>query len=216
MSGTLGVRVNTTGVAVDETVSVNGTDVRIFFTEAQKNVQGFSGSVALEIAGFVTLSGDFAFEKSVNGTTTKILVGAANIDAFLGTADKSMGVQVTDANLGLVLFKTGTATTYALDASAAAALVGFDGILSLSGTLGVRVNTTGVAVDETVSVNGTDVSILFTAAQKNVQGFSGSVSLEIAGFVTLSGDFAFEKSVNGATTKILVGAANIDAFLGTA
>ena len=55
------------------------------------------------------MSGDFAFEKSVNGATTKILVGAANIDAFLGTADKSMGVQVTDANLGLVLFKTGTA-----------------------------------------------------------------------------------------------------------
>ena len=95
----------------------------------------------------------------------------------LGRHDKSMGVRVTDANLGLALFKTGTAAaTYALDASAAAALVGFDSILSLSGTLGVRVNTTGVAVDETVSVNGTDVKILFTEAQKNVQGFSGSVS----------------------------------------
>ena len=105
---------------------------------------------------------------------------------------------MTNANLGLALFKTGTAAaTYALDASAAAALVGFDSILSLSGTLGVRVNTTGVAVDETVDVNGTPVNILFSAAQENVQGFSGSVSLEIAGFVTLSGDFAFEKSVDG-------------------
>ena len=217
LSGTLGVRVNTTGVAVGETVDVNGTLVNIVFSAAQGNVQGFSGSVDLSIAGFVTLSGEFAFEKSVVDTTTKILVGAANIDAFLGTADKSMGVQVTDANLGLVLYKTGTAAaTYALDASAAAALVGFDSILSLSGTLGVRVNTTGGAVSETVDVNGTLVSIVFSAAQGNVQGFSGSVDLSIAGFVTLSGDFAFEKSVVDTTTKILVGAANIDAFLGTA
>ena len=217
LSGTLGVRVNTTGVAVSETVDVNGTLVNIVFSAAQGNVQGFSGSVDLSIAGFVTLSGDFAFEKSVDGATTKILVGAANIDAFLGTSDESMGVQVTDANLGLVLYKTGTAAaTYALDASAAAALVGFDSILSLSGTLGVRVNTTGVAVSETVDVNGTLVSIVFSAAQGNVQGFSGSVDLSIAGFVTLSGEFAFEKSVVDTTTKILVGAANIDAFLGTA
>ena len=152
LSGTLGVRVNTTGVAVNETVNVNGTDVNILFSAAQGNVQGFSGSVSLSIAGFVTLSGDFAFDETVlPATTTKILVGAANIDAFLGTSDESMGVRVTDANLGLALFKTGTAAaTYALDASAAAALVGFDSILSLSGTLGVRVNTTGVAVNETV------------------------------------------------------------------
>ena len=92
------------------------------------------------------------------------------------------------------MYKTGkAAATYALDASASAALVGFDSILSLSGTLGVRVNTTGVAVGETVDVNGTLVNIVFSAAQGNVQGFSGSVGLSIAGFVTLSGEFAFEK-----------------------
>ena len=215
LTGTLGVRVNKTGVAVNESVNVNGTAVPIVFSAAQGNIMGFSGSVALEIAGFVTLSGAFAFEKSGVGASQKILVGASGINAFLGTgygtADE-MGVKIQNANLGLVLYAN---KTYALDASAAAMLVGFEGILTLTGTLGVRVNNTGGAVNESVNVNGTAVPIVFSAAQGNIMGFSGSVALEIAGFVTLSGSFAFEKSGVGASQKILVGASGINAFLGT-
>ena len=215
LDGTLGVRVNTTGGEVHESIAVDGqTPVGIDFSADQGNVQGFSGSLDLIIAGFVTLSGDFAFEKSGTDPNTKLLVGASKINAFLGTSDKSMGIQVTDADLGLVLYANGK---YALDASAAAALVGFDSILELDGTLGVRVNTTGGEVHESIAIDGqTPVSIDFSADQGNVQGFSGSLDLIIAGFVTLSGYFAFEKNGTDPNTKILVGASKISTFLGTA
>jgi hypothetical protein len=72
--------------------------VAINFNTEQGNYQGFAGSVSLAIASFVTLSGDFAFEKTGTGTETKLLVGAAHINAFLGTEDQTMGVRVTDAN----------------------------------------------------------------------------------------------------------------------
>ncbi|MBC8496829.1 MAG: hypothetical protein H8D37_04135, partial [Chloroflexi bacterium] len=218
LSGTVGVRVNTTGGAVNESLDVNGQTVNIVFSAAQGNVQGFSGTnVTLAIAGFVTLNGSFAFEKSGTAPNTKILVGASGINAFLGVGadtqdpNDDMGVLVKNANLGLVLYSN---QTYALDASASAELVGFDNILTLSGTVGVRVNTTNGAVNETVVVGTDTVNIIFSETQGNVQGFSGSVDLTIVDFVTISGGFGFEKEVEGSVTRLLVGAANINAFLG--
>jgi hypothetical protein len=166
----------------------------------------------LSVLGFVSLSGNFAFEKTGTGADTKLLVGATDVDAFLGTDDQSMGIQIENADLGMVMYAN---STYALTASATAALVGFDGVLSISGNIAVKVNTTGAAVTESIDVDGTPVAINFTAEQGNYQAFAGSVTLSVLGFVSLSGNFAFEKTGTGADTRLLVGATDVDAFLGT-
>jgi hypothetical protein len=75
---------------------------------------------------------------------TKLLVGASGVNAFLGA--NGTGVQVTGANLGMVIFKDGTAaSTYALDASGTVELLGVSGV-TLTATGGVRVNKTGATV----------------------------------------------------------------------
>ena len=80
----------------------------------------------------VVIAGDFGFEKTTVGLDTKILVGAANVTVFLGAnfgTDDELGVRLSNGELGLVLFQTGTgASTYALTASGTAALVGIDAI----------------------------------------------------------------------------------------
>ncbi|RLC10571.1 MAG: hypothetical protein DRH43_06050, partial [Deltaproteobacteria bacterium] len=215
-----------------------------------------SGTITIKIVDsstgkeFVSLTGGFSFTKSkqVTGSliTTRIKAGAAGIEAFLGvgpakipddsTPDPgdtkinpdAMGVLITDAKLGLVLFRNtdslhpaNNSSSYALAATGGAMLLGVDD-LSLSGSLGVRVNKTGRTVDESVTVplpgGGTEeVRILFNTTSPEPT-FAGTVDLAIADLFTVSGGFAFKKqaqvSGNLTTTKILVGAANINIFLG--
>ena len=70
------------------------------------------GRVTITIANFVTIGGDFGFEKSTSNGVSKILVGAAGISTFLGTTDESsMGVRITNAFFGMVLIQNPAATT---------------------------------------------------------------------------------------------------------
>ena len=163
ISGSLVVRINNTGASVSETIGVGtaGETVSITFTDGA-DIQALAGSIDLDIAGFLTLTGDFGFEKTTVGTDTKILVGAANVNTFLGTPDGALGVEITGAELGLVMIKQGGVSSYAMTASGSTALIGIPGI-ALSGALAVRVNNTGATVNETVAVGteGDSVSIVF-------------------------------------------------------
>ena len=201
LSGSLAVKVNKTGIALNETISLGATTVDVVFADGA-DVMGFYGDVSLQIVDFVKISGAFGFEVQVSGTTTKLLIGAANVSAFLGVGagtPDAIGIQVKDAKLGLVLFKTGTAaSTYALDASGTAALVGLDGLV-IVGTLGVRVNKTGQTVDETVHTSTTsagDVLVKFDTTE-NIQAFSGSITLSVTGVFTLSGSVTATQRANG-------------------
>ena len=225
LSGNVSVRKNTTGSAVDETLTVNAMTVPIFFNAIEGALTEFFGNnlmLSLPAApGLPTVSGNLSFTRVDDMGVTKILVGAQGINLFLGTADESMGLRVVGANLGLVIYRNTMTNTsvYALDASATAQLVGFDGILSLSGTIGIRANTTGGAVTEDIAVGGTTVPVHFLVTDPAGPNFSGKhITLSIAGFVSLSGDFSFERNAttSGTTTKteISIGATNIDAFLG--
>jgi len=229
ISGTLGARVNRMGRAVDRTVDVQGTSVHVKFDDGTDITQ-WSGSATLAVADFVSVSGDFAFERSstTNGdvTTTEILVAVANTNIFLGAnanTNRATGVKITGAKLGLVIrafddvsTSTQSDATYAFLAEGSAALVGIDG-LHLSGSLSARVNRMGAPIDKTIDVNGTLVRVKFDTAAEVVQ-LSGDVSLQIADFVTVSGAFAFE-SVSETmgtktTTRITAAAADIDIFMG--
>ncbi|MDI1314237.1 hypothetical protein, partial [Prosthecobacter sp.] len=183
------------------------------------NVTEIQGTATLSVAGFVSLSGTFSFTKQVivgpTSTVTKILVGASNVSAFIGTADESLGVRITGASLGLVIYRDSAATgsRYALQASAPnIELVGTPGDITLTGSATVAINATGTAVNETIPGTGTTVSFSTGA---NVKRFGGSLTLSVGSAFSLSGDFSISKEVTGTVTKVLLGAANIHTAIGT-
>ena len=134
----------------------------------------------------------------------------ANVFAGVGASDSSgaggIGVSLTDVSLGLALMKEigGSGRSYiGLSASGGAALVGVPGI-TLSGTVQVQVNSasTGTAVDFTqltagklsiptaAGTSAPTVDLAFTGALLQV---SGSLTLSIDGFASISGSFAFQQ-----------------------
>lgn len=225
LSGSVQVRINTTGLAVDETVTADAEEIPVQFTLSEASFQQFFGNdLQLDIlstAGLPTLAGNFSFTRFDDSGVTKVLIGAEGINLFLGTADQSMGLRVNGAQMALLLYRdTALAqSVYALDASATVQLVGFDGLLTLAGTVGVRANTTGGEVHELIPVGGITIPLDFEADDPAGPNFSGqNLTLAIAGFASVQGDFSFTRSsvTNGTETRteISVGATNINAFLG--
>src|SRR5262249_31089049 len=134
------------------------------------------------------------------------------------------GVQLSNGNLGLVLFRTfdpalttQAAASYALTASGTGSLVGVNN-LSLSGDVSVRINTTGTPVTDdgsetgnplVVSAGGQDVALDFrSTGNDNVQEFAAdNVVLTVTGVVDVHGNFSFTKTdsiaSSGAVTTTL-------------
>ncbi len=95
-------------------------------------VTEIEGNVAIGVAGFASLSGDFAIEKYTPASGDPVLlIGATNVDAVLGTADTN--VTETGASFGL-LAQDGK---YALLASG--------GTIALNGVPDLSVTATVVA-----------------------------------------------------------------------
>ena len=147
------------------------------------------GSATLSILGFVDLTGDFVFEKPLDNSQ-KILVGATGISLFLGC--DAIGFQVTNGSLGLVLFANGT---YTLVASGTTALVGLTGLISTS-TVGLQINNTGLALNQTVHTKTGSVIVNFATAD-NVEQFTGTLNLVVANIFTLTGTIAATILTNG-------------------
>jgi hypothetical protein len=182
----------------------------------QPGTTQFGGSISLAIAGFTTLSGHFGVEKETVGSTTKIKLAATNVNAFLGSNPDNLantgdevGAQISNARLGAVLYRTSAGNSYAIDAAGTAALVGIDG-LTLSGSLSARINTTGGAVSETITIpGGAPVQVSF-AADEDDAVFSGTVTADAGGFASLSGGFSISKS----SDRLKIAAAGVTAFVG--
>ncbi len=207
------------------TISTPGGSVD-FSSVTAADLQEVEGSVnGVTLGGFVKVSGDFAFSKQiVNDNVTKIVVAATNVTAFAGLSDGSYGLEVSGGKLGLAIFansKTQT-TTYALNASGSVQLVGFAASdlgagVTLTATASVSINTTGVAVSESIQTAGGVVSIAFTdgsnstADQRYLKAFSGSLSFNVGGFLTLSGDFSLTiPPPLGSVSRLLIGASNVN------
>ncbi len=213
-----------------------------------------AGTADIGIGSFVFVHGSFVFETggdvfvTPSGTTQtvhvsllEIGVGDASVFAGVGASDASgaggIGVSLSHVTLGLALMKEigGSGRSYyALSASGGAALVGVPGI-TLSGTVQVQVNSasTGTAVDFTqlaagklsiptaAGTSAPTVDLAFTGGLLQV---SGSLTLSIDGFASISGSFAFQQggTVNvttegggtGTATALEIGASNASAFFG--
>ncbi|MFN5435851.1 MAG: hypothetical protein ACK5ES_14900, partial [Planctomyces sp.] len=175
----------------------------------------FGGAVTFSIAGFTALTGKFGFQKETAGTTTKIKLAATDVTAFLGTTSGTVdtaddvGVEITSARLGAVLYRKAGINSYAFNASGTAALKNVDG-LTLSGDLAARVNTTGAAVNETVNVPGGDPVPVVFAENEDDAVFSGRVTADAAGFASIDAAFSVAKS----TEQLTIAATDVTAFVG--
>lgn len=212
------------GASAQSVHTSNGNVTLDFSSLNGSNVTEVAGGITLNVSGFVSLSGNFEFTEQTsptNSNVTEILAGASGVNAFLGTSDQKVGVQIINAELGLVVYRDNVAltTTYALYASAPIQLVGLPSDINFGGTLGVAINTTGAAVTQTINTPDSSVSIQFTDGtggtpdQRNIETFSGNLTLSIGPstnpLFSLTGSFAFTKAVVSGQTELLIGATGV-------
>ena len=171
--GTVLLRINTTGKKVDQTISVGNQNIAVKFTDGtigtadEKHFVGFAIlNATIEFPPFFKLSGDFTFQSSGNETK----YGARNVEIFLGyvpgdgelrddngdVKDDAIGLLVTNATVGVVKFRYRHRDPtdddgFAIFAHGTAALIGLD-FLTISGTITVRINNTGRAIDELIEL----------------------------------------------------------------
>ncbi|MEN9554493.1 MAG: hypothetical protein RLZZ232_779, partial [Planctomycetota bacterium] len=198
ISGDLRFERNTTGQTIQQSVTI-GTVTRTI--SQATDLSRRSGSLNVSAGGFVDFSGDFSIADTADGNG--LLFGAANIDVFLGrgaettdTAD-DLGLSITDANLGLLLYtKTASKGKYALSAAGDAALVGLPGLSMTATSMVASQNTTGRSVSETVNVNGTPVVLDFPDAA-DVQEFRGEVRISAADVFEIAGEISATRTLSG-------------------
>ncbi len=222
LSGNVEFRQNTAG-PVSEVVDVNGTEVHLVF--AGNETSASAAGLSLSVGAFISVTGDFGFTQFTDGSATDIAIGATNVDATMAAG--SVSVTVTGASLGL-LVKPGAAA-----ADAAYALVANGGTDTLNGVPGLSLSASALTVrarkgldtttvsgaPATVHTPGGDVSLDFTglgSGASNVTDIEGSVTLNVANFVSLSGDFGFQQFTDGSGSNLAIGAKNVTVVLGTA
>ena len=151
---TASVRWNTTNAAVDTTIDASGTPMHVVFGSDEGNVFSLALSGSLDL-GPVSIEGTISWTH--NSTTGRDYFGGTGLTVFFGDGPLTLangernpvarGVVITDASVGLVR----DGTTYAVDVTGSAALVGFEDV-TLGGT--VRVPTTPSAPSPRPSPSG--------------------------------------------------------------
>ena len=95
--------------------------------------------ITLNVAGFVSVMGTFSFTEQPDPRAgiSDILIGASGVTAFVGVPNggNPIGVEITNAELGLVIYNNSTnnTSTYAMYAQADFTTEGL-GEITLSGT----------------------------------------------------------------------------------
>ncbi|MFN5905567.1 MAG: beta strand repeat-containing protein, partial [Planctomyces sp.] len=216
IEGSLACEINTLDRAIDTSITpLSGPAIPLVFATAD-TVQRVGGLLDLTVTGFTTVSGRFGFERNTTSTPPKLSIAANDVKMFLGsdngTADEAddVGVQISNARFGGIFYKGATDNTYAFDARGDVELINIPGII-LQGSLAARINTTGGAVNETITVPGFDQMQVMFAETEVDPVFSGTiVNAEIAEFASVSGCFSITKG----SDRLTIAAADIDAFVG--
>jgi hypothetical protein len=166
LEGDVLLQINTTGKAVDQSISVGNTNIAIKFTATEGHVVRFAIlNASISIPPFFELTGDFTIQNDGDMT----LYGARDVEIFLGSipAGQSLrddagelnpdavGLLVTNATVGVIKWAAApgaspsTPARYAVYAYGEASLVGLDG-LTISGSITVRLNSSGQAIDKSI------------------------------------------------------------------
>ncbi|MBM4048988.1 MAG: DUF4347 domain-containing protein, partial [Planctomycetes bacterium] len=173
------------------------------FLSGYFNITSVEVTGDLNVAGMAAVSGSFVFGKDGNDLTIAATNAAAFLGTGYGTADP-MGLEITDASGALFITDAGVAT----DVRGDAALVGFDAITLTGSDMRVEINTTGAAVNESITVGAETVAISYLDGTE-VKSFSGALSGSVEGFVSLDGDFGFGMS----GTKVVAVGSDVTAEL---
>ncbi|MEQ1861602.1 MAG: LEPR-XLL domain-containing protein, partial [Chthoniobacteraceae bacterium] len=219
LSGSGGVRINKSGLSVEETITVGGRSLTIRFDDGETELFSFfAENLSLNIGDFIVIQGSIGF----TSTPAKDTFAGEGIELYFGRGPPRLpnndlnplaqGVLLRDATIGLIRYNA--TSTYALVAMGTVELVGVSGV-TFSGTALVRVNTTTSAVDELLTFGADhEVPVMFSAME--VAGATPfaqftATNLEIAvGGQKLMGDFSFAKGAN----EITVTASNVTAAFG--
>ena len=223
-SGQMLVRVNTSAGAVSQSVELGGRTVDITF--ATGNVfEASLSDLTIDIGGFVTIEGNVTFTSTTlpNGQTASVFAGnglrifIGRGPAVLGTGGTNplaTGVLLTDATIGLVRTGSGATAGYALVAGGTVRLIGVQGV-TLAGTAAVRVNTTGLAVDQSIAIPGSTadpIAVVFASAARVTRFEVTGMTLSLMG-QSISGDLLVDKTDTG---DVVLGLANVSLSLGGA
>ena len=143
------IEVNTTATAVDETLAVAGQPV-VIRVPGGPFVRVEVAGVTLGLVGGATLAGAFTFDRSLaSGANPITRFAVRSLSASLG------GVTLSNGEGAFVVEPTGLA-------GFASGTVGASGGgFSAGGSIGLRMNKTGNAVNETIDLGGRSLSIRF-------------------------------------------------------
>ncbi|MCX8239306.1 MAG: LEPR-XLL domain-containing protein, partial [Akkermansiaceae bacterium] len=179
------LRINTTGGAVSETITLGADELEISFSATEGNIfSAVLSDVSIVLGDLIYIEGSFVFTSSGD----REVVGATGVEIFIGEGPRLLedgsdnplarGFLVSNATFGLVKFTDGSVETYALQAEGAVSVIGIDN-LSLSGTVTVRFNSFQEAILESVST-GDAVAPVEMAADETAS-LAGDAFFEIAG-----------------------------------
>jgi len=200
------VRLNTSTTAVDQTITVGGRTVVVRFGAAEVATAANSpfwqvslASAEFNLGDFVVITGNVSIgsDGTFAGSGLEIFMGRGPARTSDGEINPlAVGVLLTDARIGLVQ----TGNGYAVVATGTVRLLGIDG-LTLVGTADVAVNTTGVAVDHSLSVPGGDPVAVRFATGARVTTLTASARLGLLG-QELAGTFSFDRTADDGTLRI--------------
>jgi hypothetical protein len=210
------------GTAFSVATGSTTPDVSLDFEGDEGSLLQVSGHIVLDVFGFVSLDGEFAFKKAngnflLNDGTALTAVPYLSVGGNITTATVSAGsvsLVLTGVEFGMVLVSNGATSYSAIKAKVTnASLNGIAGLgitvtdfyLSVNKTSSVTVGAPVLDFDAGGSQAGTafsvatgsttpDVTLDFDGDEGSLLQVSGHIVLDVFGFVSLDGEFAFKKA----------------------
>ncbi|MFM8474422.1 MAG: beta strand repeat-containing protein, partial [Planctomycetaceae bacterium] len=210
-----------------------------------------SGRLSLTVSQFLHAEGTFAIRKSVgalsigtDSTATAVdllTIGVSDVSAFAGVnggKNNAMGLALGNVDLGIAVATSQTDSSLQWTALKATVgnigVVGINGLTASASGLSVNINRAarnGQIVDFsrtplTIPIGSvSDITLNYAAADGPMLRATGTLDLDLFGFVSLSGSFAMQKSsdqlvlADGNSTVqdvdlLTIGGRNINAFAG--
>ena len=201
----------------------------------------FTYSGAVEVADFFSVDGSLTVERKyqaltlADGTTTStpvevLTIGGSNLNAFAGAnagTSEAVGLSLTGLDFGVAVAreKSGDNRVWtAMKANATGASFAGSSAINLSASnLAVAVNRPagdGSLIDfnpTTLTVKtgaSSTITLNMDSASGSLLDVSGTATVGVAGFATMSGDVLVTRSDNGSTQRLTLGVTNGSAFVG--